>query len=405
VLLLQIAGWYAAHPTSGSELRNYNLGASLAQKMSVIHVGFSQDLDQIHRESRGARHELIAVPRQGSYRPTDLLRGLFGSVPFSILNYTRPQMAAELTRIMSGREIEVVLLGGISLAGYLPVLHAAGRRKPLIVCDWHNVESEILKRYSETNTSTIRRFYAAHTADKLQRYERRFLEMCDLHVTVSERDRATLGAYGSDRPVIVVENGVAVEAPPPFPSTSASLRRRVLFVGAMDYHANADAVSRFAAGVWPEIRRTLPHAVFTVVGRSPSAEIRALAKPGEIEVTGTVADVRPFYDEAFAAVVPLRVAGGTRIKILEAMAAGVPVVSTARGAEGLPAEPGTHYILADTGEEMKAAIVGLASGTARAASLTAAAYDLVRSRYSWSALGGQLAERILSLAASRRREE
>jgi len=169
----------------------------------------------------------------------------------------------------------------------------------------------------------------------------------------------------------------------------------------MDSFENSDAVTFFAAKVWPRIRRSLPGAVFTIVGRNPSREVQALASVDGIEVTGSVADVVPYYRQAFAAVVPLRVGGGTRLKILEAMAAEVPVVSTLRGAEGLLVTPGVHYLLADDETTMYQAVVDLAGDPARREGLAAAAAAVVRQRYDWPALGDRLAAALLALLEGR----
>jgi glycosyltransferase involved in cell wall biosynthesis len=167
----------------------------------------------------------------------------------------------------------------------------------------------------------------------------------------------------------------------------------------MDYHANIDAAVFFAREVWPKLAERVPDAVFTIVGRKPSDAVRALAAGERIEVTGTVDDVRPFYREAWVAVAPLRVGGGTRLKILEAMAAGVPVVSTGLGAEGLHAEPNRDYLLADTAGALVEAIAGLAGDAAKRTALIRAGRDLVERQYDWAALGDALAGHLLQLAS------
>jgi glycosyltransferase involved in cell wall biosynthesis len=307
-------------------------------------------------------------------------------------------MQAALAGLLEKASFDIVQLESVHLAGYLPILWNARQRPRAIVCDWHNIESEILARYSDGTASLARRLYARYSSRQLAAYERWFTSQCDLHIVVSERDRATLMRYETSSPILVIDNGVDVEgwSRSGSPETEAG-RFRVLFAGSMDYHANIDAVTWFARGPWPDIRRRLPGAVFTVAGRNPSAEVRALSGLEGVEITGTVSDLAPYYREALVAVVPLRVAGGTRIKILEAMAAGVPVVSTARGAEGLAIAPGTHYILADRDTEMSAAVVDLAGDRAKRECLAAAAAALVRQKYDWSVLGDRLAAGLLSL--------
>lgn len=167
-------------------------------------------------------------------------------------------------------------------------------------------------------------------------------------------------------------------------------RNRLLFVGSMDYQANIDAVVWFGDRVWPELSHRLPQLLFTVVGRDPSTAVIKLAAIPRIEVTGWVADVRGFYHDALAAVVPLHFGSGTRIKILEAMAANVPVVSTSAGAEGLDVLPDVHYLAAETPEDFRLAIENLHSDSPLRKRLTMNARRLVEKRYDWKLIGSRL---------------
>jgi glycosyltransferase involved in cell wall biosynthesis len=400
VRLLHLAPRFYGCPITGVELRNYHLGARLAKHMRVTHAGFSRPEESPLANTDNPQHRLISVPRPASYRLMDLLRGAVGPLPFSVLNYTREEMADVLARLLQEERFDIVLLEGEQLGGYLPLLRRATNRPHAIICDWHNIESEVLHRYADAAVNPARRLYARHAANRLQEFERRLVHQCDMHVAVSERDRDTLARHGAGAPILLIENGVDVESYSDCAGTPGRPpveRFRVVFVGAMDYHANKDAVKNFALSAWPEIHRRLPQSVFTVVGRNPDAEIRSLGAAPGIEVTGTVPDVRPYYAEAFVAVAPLRVAGGTRIKILEAMAAGVPVVSTARGAEGLAVERGVHLLLAETAEETREAIILLSRDTVKAAQLASAGLDLVRRRHDWSVLGDSLAASLLAL--------
>ena len=401
--LLHFAPRVYSHPVNGAELRGYHLAAQLSRHMAVTHLGFSRPNENVEPAAKDSWLRMVAVPRSNGYRMFDLLSGLLGSTPFSVLNFARKEMARTLAQLLREERFDIVQLEGIHLGAYLPALRAVSGSPPLVVCDWHNIESEILSRYAETAKGMARRLYARQAAAKLERYERRFVQQCDLHVVVSERDRDTLVRYGTRAPIAVIENGVPAADFPPDPAPCAFTpggRFRVLFVGAMDYHANIDAVTHFGRTAWPRIHAGIPESVFTIVGRDPSEAVRALGTLPGIEVTGTVPDVRCYYKEAFVALAPLRVAGGTRIKIVEAMAAGVPVVATARGAEGLAGVPDVHYILAETGEEMAQAVVELSQNAQKAARLVQAGRELVLKRYDWTALGDTLAARLLSLVQS-----
>jgi polysaccharide biosynthesis protein PslH len=177
-----------------------------------------------------------------------------------------------------------------------------------------------------------------------------------------------------------------------------------VFVGLMRYHANVDGAVWFAHEIWPAIRNRFPGKILTIVGANPAPEVLALSTQPQIEVTGTVPDVKPYYADAFAAIVPLRVGGGTRLKILEAMAAGVPVVSTAIGAEGLDVQPGENILFADTVEEWGTCLTTVSVQT-HAARLRAAACALVKSKYDWSVIRSLVSDvyrRWIKEAARRR---
>ena len=171
------------------------------------------------------------------------------------------------------------------------------------------------------------------------------------------------------------------------PRSSSPAEGRVLvFVGSMDWMPNEDAIRWFAAEIFPAVQESIAGVRLVVVGRSPSAGLRELAsRNAAIEITGTVADVRPYLAAASLSVVPLRVGGGTRLKIYEAMAAGVPVVSTAIGAEGLPLRSGEHLLIADSAAEQVSAIRALLEDPAYAAALAARALAFVREHCSWEA--------------------
>lgn len=380
----------------GAELRNFHLARRLSRHMRVTHVGFGSPA-ALSSSAETGEPRFIAVPRTGAYRPLDLLRGAIGTVPFSVLNYARAEMAAALRQLLAEERFDILLMESIHLSGYLPAIRSAQHPPAIVVCDWHNIESEVLRRYSDITRSVARRIYARHASRQLERYERRFLGQCALHIAVSGRDAETMRRFNADADVVVIENGVDAYEFSGSDTVPGARRHRVLFVGAMDYHANIEAAVSFANEVWPELARNLRDAVFTIVGRNPSAAVRLLANRERIEVTGTVPDVRPYYRDAWLAVVPLRVGGGTRLKILEAMAAGVPVISTGLGAEGLSAEPGRDYLLADTPREMVQAALDLAGNPDHHATIASAGRELARSRYDWGALGDRLAERLMAL--------
>lgn len=245
--------------------------------------------------------------------------------------------------------------------------HAAMLAPPPYPCPsvlfTHNVEAEIFQRHAEAAADPVRRAVWRRQAAKMVRYERELLARFTAVVAVAERDREHFRrAYGAQN-VSVIPTGVDLEyfAYAPTPPLAADARATVVFTGAMDWMANIDGIEFFMDHVWPLVTQARADARFIVVGRNPPAALveRAAARKLNWTFTGFVDDVRPFVRSAHAYVIPLRVGGGTRIKVYEAMALGCPVVSTKIGVEGLPLEPGRQYMEADAPGDMAAALLAL----------------------------------------------
>jgi glycosyltransferase involved in cell wall biosynthesis len=291
--------------------------------------------------------------------------------------------------LATGERFDSVQIEGVHLVSYIPLLRNVEPR-PLIIADWHNIESEIMWRYSD-KASFARRLYARRTARLIEDMELKLLRECDIHIVPSPRERAILLRRLSNARIEVVGNGVDVAYYSEAAATAPSSERRdILFVGSMDYHANIEAALEFARDVWPAMHAGYPDYRFVIVGRNPPQQVRDLASRSGIVVTGTVDDVRPWYRSAFAVVVPLRTGSGTRLKILEAMAAGVPVISTRLGAEGLDIRDGENILLAETAAEMRQAVDLLSESPGRWQALAAAGCILVEREYDWKSLGRRL---------------
>jgi sugar transferase (PEP-CTERM/EpsH1 system associated) len=393
---------------SGACLRDHYLLRELAARASVSFFGICNPEPEERRSTNGAKcpdlglDRCLVIHKPPSYSSWKIVRGLVGSIPLTVLNYDHVPAAEALRRLLEEQDFDAVQMEGIHLMGYLPILRSA-RKPPRVICDWHDIESELMYRYGLHTKNWARRAYALRTARLLENTERELLNLCDAHLMVSERDRSKLQklAPEAQTPMHIVENGVDAgqyadhqmqQAWEKFAQGRANTRTDLVFVGSMDFHANIDAARYFALEAWPRIHAEKPGLRFVIVGSRPVPEVRELAQLPGVVVTGTVDDVRPYYCQAFAAVVPLRVGGGTRLKILEAMAAGVPVISTHIGAEGLAVHPGEDILLADSPEEMVRALTDLEHSPDRRQALAEAGRVLVRARYDWSVIGRSLYE-------------
>lgn len=377
---------------SGAKLREYYFARALGQQAELTHVHFTEPgATPLSRADLPFCRDVIPVPRPRAYTPWKIVRGLTGRWPLPVLNYTSRAMSAALFHAAYGRRYDLVQIDSIHMVACLVPLAEAVGATTRIVYNWHNIESELMRRYRAGAGSPLRRLYSAVTARKMERLERSILRSAFGHVVCSERERRQLLKLAPAARIAVVPNGVDIEY---FADTEApaAARNRIVFVGLMNYHPNVEAAVAFTREVWPRLRSRLPGCSLTLVGATPDPAVLALREVAGVEVTGTVPDVRPYYREALAAIVPLRTGGGTRLKILEAMAAGVPVVSTAFGAEGLDVAPGKNILVVDPTDPdaWVRELAGLAESASWRQQLTVAARQLVREQYDWTILGESL---------------
>ena len=314
----------------------------------------------------------------------NIVRGLIGPTPLNVLNFTSARVIAEVDRLLREQTFDTIQIESMHLIAYARRARQIAPQARVIL-DWHNIESEILARYAENDSNPLRAWYAQRTSTLSRKVEDELLRLCHAHTVCSEREREVLLQRVPGARIEVVGNGVDCEFFAANPA-SGGARRDVLFMGRMDYHANIDAALYFVKHTWPLIHARRPELRLMIVGAQPAKPILALREQG-ITVTGTVDDVRPFYQSALTSVVPLRVGGGTRLKVLEAMAAGTPVVSTTLGAEGLAVTPGKDILIADTPQAMADAVVALQAESPQWQELAANARLLVQMRYDWSVVG------------------
>lgn len=373
--------------TSGARLRDFHQARQLALNATLTYLGFVDGESRRERMEALNHSELILVGRSGAYAPLRLVRAFIGPNPITVLNYTSPRMMTALEELLHREPFDVIQVEGVHLFAYFRRIRELAPRSVLI-SDWHNIESEILARYAETDSNPARRVYARHSANLLRRCERRLVPICDAHTVCSERERGLLLQYQPSARIEVIENGV--DAGYYSETAGARPRRAVLFVGSMDYHANIDAALYFANEIWPIVRGRRPELEFIVVGSRPAPAIVALRDRPGITVTGTVDDIRPFYGGALTVVVPLRVGSGTRLKVLEAMAAGVPVIATTVGAEGLTVTSGENILIADSATNIANTVNSLEADSPEWRNLAQNGRELVASRYDWSIIGEKL---------------
>lgn len=374
---------------TGGNVRSYHLLRGLATRHQVTLVATNGgEVRSAHVEHLRQFCSTVALADVGSWSAWRdagvLLRSLFDQTPVVIARRRRPELAAVVRRLAAGDAFDTVYFNHLDAAIYLPDVPAGA----LKVLDEHNVVTNQVKSIAVADGNPLRRMLLRRDAQRVARHEAAVARQMDLCLTCSAMDADALRKLGVSRRIVVVPNGVDTEYfTPPSSRGESSYTPAVIFVGTLDYEPCERGVWYFCNSILPLIRRACPALRFVVVGRNPSARIRALATSDPlVELTGRVEDVRPFMARAQVCVVPLLSGSGTRLKILEAMAAGLPVVSTAIGAEGIEAESGRHLWIADEPQEFCARVVQLLQEPEQAGRVRVAARELVEAKYSWHAV-------------------
>ena len=390
-------------PEQGTAIRNYNLIVQVARRHDVALLSFVHDalagsgpLDEIcsplrtvraPERSRGDRLRTLLTTRQ-----PDMAHRLHSA-----------DFTAALRELVEAEEFDIIQVEGIELARYgLMIREWRGGRRPAVVLDDHNAEYVLQRRAFEIDGRRPSRWPAALYSwtqwRQLAHFERLACRRAEGVIAVSGADARALQRLVPGLRPLVVPNGVDVERYHPGIPDSLRLRHPALvFTGKMDFRPNVDAMLWFYKRVWPLIRARVAQVHFYVVGKSPHASLAPLMRDPSVTVTGYVLDILPYFGGADVYVAPLRIGGGTRLKILEAMAAGLPLISTTLGAEGIALVPGLHALLADDAESFARAALELLRRPSKGEALGAAARQFVVEQYDWRRIVPRLDEFYASL--------
>lgn len=376
-------------PQKGTALRNWGLIDGLKARHEVSLLSFrapGQDTE-LPPPLVETCERVVAVPqpeRSIRHRMRDMIVTRY---PDMALRLASRGYAQRLADWLERESFDVVQIEGIELAAYIDVIEAA-TQDPMVVFDDHNCEYLLQRRVFLTDLrSPVRWAGAAYSWVqwlRLRRYEAQVCRRADSVLTVSEADAEALKRLVPDLHPRVVPNGIDTRRY--HPQAVETRGNSLVFTGTMDFRPNVDAVLWFAREVLPLVRAEVPDVHFDIVGQRPHRRLDPLKDDPGITVTGWVEDVRPYIATAGLYVAPLRMGGGTRLKLLEAMAMGKAVVSTRLGAEGYPLTDGCELILADTPTDFSEKVVSLLRSPTRRAALGRRARTFVEQRYDWRAI-------------------
>ncbi len=396
-------------PDGGVQIRTYNVLRLLARTFDVTALCFYRTGTCPTEGAVGAAVaglealpgvagvEAFPIPQEHS-RPRlawDHLRSVASRRAYTVFSYESAAYRARVEELLRTRRFDLVHVDSLDLSGYLPLL-----RGTPVVCVHHNVESALLRRRADNESSTPRRRYVALQADLLEAEERRWCGRMALNVAVSEEDRRRFGRLAPGAPFTVVPNGVDTDTFRPASVPQAG----VVFVGGYSWYPNRDALVHFAEDVLPLLRAQVPGVAVHWVGRAPDEVRREYRERHGMELTGYVEDIRPTVQAAACYVVPLRVGGGTRLKILDAWAMGKAVVSTSVGCEGLDARDGENILVRDDPAEFAAAVRRVLEDETLRARLGEGARRTAEEVYEWEVIGRSMTREYLALLGGGRVE-
>ena len=372
-----------APPTWGFALRVYHLGRELARHHDVTLLTYDRGdptrdwrhLEELFRVRR------VEVPSSAHGKRRTQLRSLLSRRSYHLGSLRTGAMQRAIDELTAGERFDVIQVESSQMSGFdFP-------SGPTLVLDEHNVEHDLMRRVASVESSWLRRVYQGMEQRKVRDEEIAAWRLADGCTVTSVQDERTVREAAPATPTRVITNGVDLEHFAPIPGAVAP--DSIVFVGSINYRPNTDAVLHFATRILPLVRRARPAATFAVVGQGAPAAVRRLEGPG-IRILGGVPDVRPHLADAAVVVVPLRMGGGTRLKVLEGLAMGKALVSTSLGCEGIDVEDGRHLLVADSPEQFAEAVVGLMADAELRRELGAAGRVLVERRYGWATAAAEL---------------
>ena len=395
-------------PDGGVWIRSFHVLRLLARSFDVTALCFersgtagrqSPEQRRASLEALGAFGSVEAVPVPQTLSRIryfwDHLRSALSGRVYTRFLYSSTTFRRHLASLIQTTRFDLVHMDSMDLSAYLPDL-----RDLPIVCVHHDVESRLLARRAAVEANPLRRLYLAHQAQLMEREEHLWCSRVTLNVVTSPTDAAILTQVAPGCSIGVVPNGVDVDEFRPAPR----LNDRIAFVGGTTWFPNFDALNHFCENILPRLRaarRSLPPIQW--VGFATQEQQRYYRERFDVELTGYVPDVRPYLRDTICSIVPLRVGGGTRIKILNAWAAGNAIVSTSVGCEGLDARDGDNILVADDPDAFARAVLRVLDDASLRNALSARGRATVERQYSWDVIGTQMTQLYLQVTRSAHR--
>ncbi len=392
-------------PHSGVANRTFNILVQLQRAFDVHLVAFSRRNHQADAAALASARAGLGEHLTRVYEPAPLdgersrllrvrnhLQSLATGRPYTLYEYGSARLARTLRDSIVAARPVMVHLDSLDLYGWLPDLPAV----PAAVTH-HSVESDLLRSRARQIGSTALRAYLLHQAKLVEAVERRLCPELPLNVMMSDTDAEKLRALAPGSRTVTAPNGVDTDYFAPRPGSAQP--GRLVFLGPTYMYPNRDALDWFTGAMWSGVRAGVPDARLDLVGKNAPADRARYERVLGVRCHGYVPDVRPYLAEASCSIVPIRVGGGTRLKLLDAWAMGTPVVSTSTGCEGLDAVDGENILIRDDSREFAAAVVAVLTDPALRSRLSTAGRATAVRLYNWRAIGDRLIRAYKDLIA------
>jgi glycosyltransferase involved in cell wall biosynthesis len=407
--LLHLSPMPPSPPRFGAQARMHGLMTNLARHHDITAVSLVDeefDVGECARAMRSYCREVTLIPNpRGKSGPTKRalqLRSLASRRSFERHRYTVPALQMELDRLLSATRFDIVNLEFPYLAHVAFDRSPPGAAAPLCVLDAHEIAHDTIRQFVRRGAGIGRKVYAAINWRKLRTEELAAFRRAHTICVCSAADRERILADVPTARIAVIPNAADVEFYQPRPLDPASDGRTLVFFGLLSTIPNIDATTWFIEKIWPRVAGARPDARFKIIGKGVTGAVRDLGGSG-IEIVGFVEDLRPHLASAAALVVPLRLGGGTRLKIVEGMAMGKAIVSTTLGAEGIDAVNGKEILITDDPADFADAVLRLLGDPALAAQIGASARRAAVERYAWTSAASRLEDLFRELLAGRER--
>lgn len=380
-------------PSGGSISRDYNLIKQLAKNNELhwINRTITGKISQDYKdEMKKYFEEMTIVEWNYAQNPAGLLQSLITKTPYIIKRFESETMKRIVSETINKTKFDLILCDHIYLQQYIP---DNIKGKIPIIPNNEDCGFTYYKRMTE-NSGLLRRLYACSQWKKLLNYEIEVLKKYKVYITTSKKEKELISEYHNEAEICVIENGVDTDYFTEFERSDYS--PSIVFTAWFKYYPNAVAAIDFVNNVFPKLRKEIPEIKFYIVGKEPPQKVKDLEKIEGVIVTGFVDDVREYLRNADAAVIPLQIGGGTRLKILEAMSMKIPVVSTELGAEGLEVEHGKNILIAQNHDDFAQNLIKVIRDKSLSERLSENGRILMEEKYNWEKIGVRLNDFLVS---------